>query len=163
MNIPVHPGLATWNRTEYADVLRARFAAIGLPENASHSYQCGWEDADTEMLETERHRQALADGKEDDFETTWGLLFDAGGDARVYGIAFDESRTAPWKEGWIDADINRGDGDCEEIRAARSQIISHTATLQIQPYSSLKSFYSADALRWSSTRDTLSSTHWVSA
>ncbi len=108
MKIPVHPGLATWNKAEYADGLRARFASIKMPEDASHSYRCGWEDADTEMLETERHRQALAEGKEDDFEATWGLLFDAGGDARVYGITFDESRTAPWKEGWIDADINLG-------------------------------------------------------
>ena len=72
------------------------------------------------MLETERHRQTLAEGKEDDFETTWGLLFDTGGDARVYGIAFDESRTAPWKEGWIDADINLGCGDCEQTHAVRS-------------------------------------------
>ena len=108
MIIPVHPGLATWNRTEYADGLRARFAAIAMPERASQSYRCGWEDADTEMLETERHRRVLAEGKEDDFGSTWGLLFDAGADARVYGIEFDEGRTAPWKEGWIDADINLG-------------------------------------------------------
>jgi hypothetical protein len=26
----------------------------------------------------------------------------------VAGIPFDENRTAPWKEGWIDADINLG-------------------------------------------------------
>ena len=59
MTIRVHPGLATWNKTEYADGLRARFAAIAMPESASHSYRCGWEDADTEMLETERHRRVL--------------------------------------------------------------------------------------------------------
>ena len=60
------------------------------------------------MLETERHRRALAEGREDSFGPTWGLLFDAGADARVYGIGFDENRTAPWKEGWIEADINVG-------------------------------------------------------
>ena len=108
MSIPVHPGLATSNKTEYANGLRARFACIGMLDSASHSYRFGWEDADTEMLETERHRKALVEGKEDDFGSTWGLLLVAGGDARVYGIAFDESRTAPWKEGWIDADINLG-------------------------------------------------------
>jgi hypothetical protein len=28
-----------------------------------------------------RHKQALADGREDDYPDTWRLLFDAGGDA----------------------------------------------------------------------------------
>jgi hypothetical protein len=60
------------------------------------------------MLELARHKQALADGREDDYRDTWGLLFDAGGDARVNGIAFDDQRTVPWKEGWIETDINLG-------------------------------------------------------
>ena len=47
-------------------------------------------------------------GREDDYSDTWGLLFDAGGDARVNGIAFTEERTAPWKEGWIETDNNLG-------------------------------------------------------
>jgi hypothetical protein len=39
---------------------------------------------------------------------TWGLLFDAGGDARANRIPFDEERTSPWKEGWIETDVNLG-------------------------------------------------------
>jgi hypothetical protein len=39
---------------------------------------------------------------------TWSLLFDAGGDARVNGVPFAEERTAPWKEGWIETDVNLG-------------------------------------------------------
>jgi hypothetical protein len=39
---------------------------------------------------------------------TWGLLFDAGRDARVNGIPFAEERTAKWKEGCIKTDINIG-------------------------------------------------------
>jgi hypothetical protein len=50
----------------------------------------------------------LAEGGEDNFTATWGVLFDAGGDARVNGIPFDRARTQPWKEGWFDADINLG-------------------------------------------------------
>jgi hypothetical protein len=60
------------------------------------------------MLELARHRKALAEGKEDDYLETWGLLFDAGGDARFNGIPFDGERTAPWKEGWIETDVNLG-------------------------------------------------------
>jgi hypothetical protein len=67
-----------------------------------------WEDADTEALELDRHKRVLADGGEDDYAETWGLLFDAGGDARANGVPFDEGRTQPWKEGWISADINVG-------------------------------------------------------
>ena len=36
------------------------------------------------------------------------------GDARVNSIPFDESRTAPWKEGWIETDINLGVHGLEE-------------------------------------------------
>jgi hypothetical protein len=49
-----------------------------------------------------------ADGESDDYGESWGLLFDAGRDTRVNGIAFDERRTQPWKEGWIDTDIDFG-------------------------------------------------------
>jgi hypothetical protein len=61
-----------------------------------------------ELLESARHDSVLADGGEDYYLATWGLLFDAGGDARVNGILFDRVRTQPWKQGWIDADINLG-------------------------------------------------------
>jgi hypothetical protein len=38
----------------------------------------GWEDADTELLESERHSRIVAEGREDQYADTWGLLFDAG-------------------------------------------------------------------------------------
>ncbi len=79
-----------------------------MPQGASHVYTCGWEDADTELLETERHRRVLAKGGEDDIGSTWGVLFDAGEDARAYGLGLNETRTGFWKEGWIDTDINLG-------------------------------------------------------
>jgi len=90
----IHPGLASlngqWDKNEYAAGYRARLAAIPDFDGAHHCWRVGWEDADTEMLET------------------WGLLFDAGGDARVNGIPFDSEHTAPWKEGWIETDVNLG-------------------------------------------------------
>jgi hypothetical protein len=107
-SIPIHSGLKTWTKADYAAGLRARFSDIAQPETASHSYRCGWEDADTELLESARHRKALEEGREDDFGATWGVLFDAGGDARSHGIEFDANRTEPWKEGWIDVDIRLG-------------------------------------------------------
>jgi hypothetical protein len=55
-----------------------------------------------------RHNRVLAQGREDDYAETWGLLFGAGGDARANRIPFDEGRTQPLKEGWIAADINVG-------------------------------------------------------
>jgi hypothetical protein len=98
----------TWNRADYAAGFRARLDQVPSSKNQSHSWQCGWEDAHLELLASEKHDQMLADGGCDDYGETWGLLFDAGGDARVNGIAFDERRTQPWKEGWICADINFG-------------------------------------------------------
>jgi hypothetical protein len=59
-------------------------------------------------LELARHNHAIAEGREDDHSDTWGLLCDAGGDARVNGIPFSEERTAPWKEGWSETDISLG-------------------------------------------------------
>jgi hypothetical protein len=47
------------------------------------------------MLESGRHKRVIAEGREDDYPETWALLFDAGGDARVNGIPFDEDRTEP--------------------------------------------------------------------
>jgi hypothetical protein len=109
--VVIHPGLTGiqhWDRSEYAAGYRARMTAIPDSEAAHHCWRCGWEDADTEMLESARHGRILADGGEDDYPETWGLLFDAGGDARVNGVPFDKDRTAPWKEGWIETDINMG-------------------------------------------------------
>ena len=85
----IHPGLAAlekWEPIEYAAGYRARLAAIPDSEIAHHCWRCGWEDADTEALELDRHKRVLADGREDDYAETWGLLFDAGGDARANGV-----------------------------------------------------------------------------
>jgi hypothetical protein len=104
----VHPGLTTWNGADYAAGFHARLEKVPSSKNQSHSWQCGWEDANVELLASDHHEQKIADGESDDYGESWGLLFDAGGDARVNGIAFDEQRAQPWKEGWIDADINFG-------------------------------------------------------
>src|SRR3979411_3259747 len=114
----IHPGLAAlekWDTIEYAAGYRARLATIPDSEIAHHCWRCGWEDADTEALELERHKLVLADGGEDAYAETWGLLFDAGGDARANGVPFDEGRTQPWKEGWIAADINVGPAGFEDL------------------------------------------------
>ena len=103
----VHPGLTTWNEADYAAGFHARLEEVPSSENQSHSWQCGWEDANLELLASD-HEQKLASGEPNDYGENWGVLFGAGGDARVNGIAFDERRTQPWKEGWIDADINFG-------------------------------------------------------
>ena len=108
MRQPSLAALKNWDRTEYAAGYRARMTEIPDSQAAHHCWRCGWEDAATEMLESARHKRILAEGLEDDYPETWGILFDAGGDARVNGIAFDEERTAPWKEGWIETDINMG-------------------------------------------------------
>jgi hypothetical protein len=104
----IHAGLTTWSAEDYAAGFRARFDNLAASNDQSHSWQCGWEDAHLELSLSERHRQRPACGEADDCEESWVLLFDAGGDARVNGIAFDARRTEPWKEGWIDADINLG-------------------------------------------------------
>ena len=55
------------------------------------------------------HRQAMEEGREDGYAGTRRLLFDAGHSARENGIPFDEARTAPWKQGWVVADITMGE------------------------------------------------------
>jgi hypothetical protein len=78
----IHPRLAAlkkWKPIEYAAGYRARLAAIPDSEIAHHCWRCGWEDADTEALELDRHKRVLADGGEDAYTETWGLPFDAGG------------------------------------------------------------------------------------
>jgi hypothetical protein len=114
----IHSELASlnghWDRVEYAAGFRARFTAIPGSVTAHHCWQVGWEDADTEVLELARHNEAIAEGREDAYSETSGLLVDAGGDARVNGIPFDGERTDPWKEGCIEADINMGIHGLEE-------------------------------------------------
>ena len=108
-----HPALVRqelWVREEYAAGFRARLAEIANSEAAHACWRCGWDDADTELLESTRHRQAMEEGKEDGYAGTRRLLFDAGQSARENSVPFDEARTAPWKQGWIAADIRIGDG-----------------------------------------------------
>ncbi len=97
-----------WAPDEYAAGYRARLSATPNSEQASRCWCCGWEDADTEVLEAARHRRVLAEDGEDQYSDTWGLLLDAGRSARANGISFDEGWTKPWKEGWVDADIDLG-------------------------------------------------------
>jgi len=107
----MHLGLGElkhWKREEYAAGYRARFSDIPNYETAHPCWRCGWEDADTESLESNRHRRVVAEGREDHFEDTRGNLFDSGKAARANGISFDEDRTEPWKEGWVAIDIELG-------------------------------------------------------
>jgi hypothetical protein len=111
--VVIDPELTTWSWSDYAAGFRARPAGVPLRGRRSLAWRSGWQDAHVDLIEAERHNRVLAAGEEDDYPETWGMLFDAGGDARVAGIPFEENRTAPWKEGWIDADIN-----LEVIRAS---------------------------------------------
>ena len=59
----IHSGLAAlkrWDREEYAAGHRARFSEIPGSETAHRCWRCGWEDADTEALESVRHKKVLA-------------------------------------------------------------------------------------------------------
>ena len=107
-----HPALVKqelWISEEYAAGFRARLADIANWEAAPTCWRCGWDDADTELLEAARHRQAMEEGREDGYVGTRRLLYDVGHSARENGITFDEARTAPWKQGWIAADISIGE------------------------------------------------------
>jgi hypothetical protein len=61
-----------WDKEEYAAGYRARFSAIPDSEAVHHCWRTGWEDADTELLESARHNRILAEGREDDYADTWG-------------------------------------------------------------------------------------------
>ena len=96
----IHPGLENLkghpDKDEYAAGYGALLTAIPDFDRAHYCRRVGWEeDADTEMLEPGRHNQAIAKDGEDDYSDTWGLLLDAGGDAPVNRILFDDGRTAP--------------------------------------------------------------------
>jgi hypothetical protein len=60
-----------WDKEEYAAGYRARSSAIPDSEAAHHCWRIGWEDADTELLESARHNRILAEGREDDYADTW--------------------------------------------------------------------------------------------
>jgi hypothetical protein len=54
----IHPGLAAleeWETVEYVAGYRARLAVIPDSEIAHHCWRRGWEDADREALEFDRH------------------------------------------------------------------------------------------------------------
>ena len=94
---------------EYAAGFRARLADIPVSDAAHPSWRDGWNDADTEAHEAVRHCRALEEGREDAYPAARGLLFDAGRAARLNGLPFDQSRSAPWQQGWVVADIEIGD------------------------------------------------------
>ncbi len=97
-----------WEPEEYVAGYRARLSALPDSESAHWSRHCGWEDADTEVLESIRHKRLISEGIEDHYSDTWGVLFDAGVHARQNGIPFDSECSQPWKEGWIEKDIGIG-------------------------------------------------------
>ena len=108
------------NAQEYAAGFRARLAEIPMAEDAHPSRFAGWEDADTELLEEARHRQWVAEGKEDGYLGTRRLLYDAGHTARENGLPFDDARTEPWKAGWVAAYILIGpEADCGDALFSR--------------------------------------------
>lgn len=96
------------NPHEYVAGFWARLADIPGSDALHPSWQAGWTDADTEALESARHRQALEESREDSYPVARGLLFDAGRAARLNGLAFDQRRTEPWQQGWVAADIEIG-------------------------------------------------------
>jgi hypothetical protein len=101
-------GMNTLTLEEYSLGYRARLGGMLLLEDATLTWRCGWEDADTDRLELARHRKVVGEGREDSYEATWGVLFDAGREARLHGIGFDEGRTRPWQTGWVKTDISVG-------------------------------------------------------
>ena len=94
---------------EYAAGFRARLADIPISDAAHPNWQSGWIDADTELLESARHRRVLEEGGEDDYPAARALLFDTGRNARLNGLPFNTTRTEPWKQGCILAEITVGD------------------------------------------------------
>lgn len=93
---------------EYSLGYRARLAGTMPLDDMTLAWWCGWEDADTDRLEAARHRKVVDEGLEDSYEATWGVLFDAGREARLHGIGFDEGLTQPWQAGWVKTDISVG-------------------------------------------------------
>jgi hypothetical protein len=102
------PAFRTWVPAEYEAGYEARFAGASESLTATHCWQAGWQDANLELLQSSRQRLDGDAGEVEQFEQTWGQLYDIGGDARVHGIPFGEDRTEPWKLGWIDVDIRLG-------------------------------------------------------
>ncbi|MBB5059383.1 hypothetical protein HDF16_004106 [Granulicella aggregans] len=105
-----------WTPAEYVAGYHARLYALPTTISASHSWQCGWNDANVEALESARHmRSQMEDGGYANIET-WDLLFEAGNNARINGIVFEEGLTEYWKKGWIAADISLGRA-CRPIKS----------------------------------------------
>jgi hypothetical protein len=113
----IHPGFEAlkghWDKEEYAaGYRRALLPSRTLKEHITAGALVG--KMPIQVLELARHNRVIAEGREDDYSDTWSLLFDAGGDSRMNGIPFAEERTAPWKKGWIQTDVNLGAHGLEE-------------------------------------------------
>ena len=78
--------LKEWVPGEYEAGYAARFADASESLTATHCWRVGWEDANTELSESARRNQVIAEGGEEEFTKTWFTLYDIGGDARVNGI-----------------------------------------------------------------------------
>ena len=94
----IHPGLAAlkhWDKEEYAAGYRARFSEIPDSETAHRCWRFRWEDADTEALESARHKKVLAEGKEDRFGDTWAISSTLAKRREPTVFRFDEERTEP--------------------------------------------------------------------
>ena len=81
----IYRGLAALkhrDKEEYAAGYRARFSEIPDSEAAHHCWRCGWEDADTEAIESARHKQAFAEGDGRPFLKTLGAISSTQGKRR---------------------------------------------------------------------------------
>lgn len=103
-----NPELRAWVSVDYLDGFVARHEGKCESRSATLYWCLGWQDADIELGEAVRVVEAAAAGSHYDFPDTWRVLNGAGTEARLHGIPFNEARTAPWKEGWIEADISWG-------------------------------------------------------
>ena len=109
-----------WDREEYKAGYAARFGGSLHLEAAPEQWRQDWQDADTELGESDRQSEHRAAGREEDYRAAGAELYHVGQQARVHDLPFDEIRTRPWKLGWVDADISIGEAATEE----RSEDIS---------------------------------------
>jgi hypothetical protein len=87
-----------WDKEKYAAGYRARFSSIPDSEEAHHCWRVGWKMPTRNCWSLLGTIESLQRAGKTRTRITWGLLFDAGGDARANGLPFDEERTSPWKE-----------------------------------------------------------------
>ena len=77
--------------------------SVGFPDLVTEVpyWRTGWQAADMELLAS----QGYYDARVDSFERG-AVLKNLGGDARIFGLAFDENRPHAWRDGWIEVDID---------------------------------------------------------